>query len=66
MQIPDTDSSEYAALIEFVATSGRSRTHPRVNDKAQSLIARMWSVRARAMTQSLAALAKAAFVDRKS
>ncbi len=50
MHIPDTDTSEYAALIEFAATSGRSRIHPSVNDNADALIARMFSARARAMT----------------
>lgn len=59
MQVPDTDTSEYAALIEFAATSGRSRVHPSVQENASELIARMLSSRAKAMTQSLAALAKA-------
>ncbi|VTU30247.1 hypothetical protein SRS16CHR_04634 [Variovorax sp. SRS16] len=60
MQVPDTDTSEYAALIEFVATSGRSRSHPSVIENAGELIANMWSSRAKAMTQSLATMAKAA------
>lgn len=60
MQVPDTDTSEYAALIEFVATSGRSRSHPSVIENAGELIADMWSTRAKAMSQSLAAMAKAA------
>ena len=34
MHIPDTDTSEYAALIEFAATSGRSCTHPNVEKNA--------------------------------
>ena len=59
MQIPDTDTSEYAALIEFAATSGRSRVHPTVEKNADQLIARFWSARAQAMTQALAAVAKA-------
>jgi hypothetical protein len=59
MQVPDTDSSEYAALIEFAATSGRTRSHPAVEKKAGELISRMWASRASAMTQSLSALAKA-------
>jgi hypothetical protein len=59
MQVPDTDTSEYAALIEFAATSGRSRIHPSVKENASELIVRMLTDRARAMTQSLAALAKA-------
>lgn len=60
MHIPDTDTSEYAALIEFAATSGRSRIHPNVEKSADQLIARFWSARARAMTEALAAMAKAA------
>ncbi|OUM00244.1 hypothetical protein [Variovorax sp. JS1663] len=60
MQIPDTDTSEYAALIEFAATSGRSRVHPHVEKNADQLIARFWSTRAQAMTQALTAMAKAA------
>ena len=64
MHIPDTDTSEYAALIEFAATSGRSRIHPSVNDNADALIARMFSARARAMTDSLTAMARAALQQR--
>lgn len=60
MHIPHTDTSEYAALVEFAATSGRSRSHPSVEKNAGQLIARFWSARAQAMTESLAALAKAA------
>lgn len=59
-QIPATDSSEFADLMDFIATSGRTRNSPFVTDNAEPLIARMWSGRAKAMTQSLAALAKAA------
>ncbi|VTU40628.1 hypothetical protein H4CHR_05350 [Variovorax sp. PBS-H4] len=65
MHIPDTDTSEYAALIEFAATSGRSRIHPNVEKNAGQLIARFWSTRARAMTEALAAVAKAA-TERRS
>jgi len=60
MHIPDTDTSEYAALVEFAATSGRSRIHPHVEQNAAQLIARFWSARAQAMTEALAAMAKAA------
>ena len=64
MQIPDTDTSEYAALIEFAVTSGRLRSHPGVEHNADQLIARFCSARARAMTDALAALAKAASLRR--
>lgn len=60
MQVPDTDTSEYAALIEFMATSGRSRAHPSIKEKADGIIKHVWSARAQAMTESLTALAKAA------
>ncbi|GAA4350753.1 hypothetical protein GCM10023165_38340 [Variovorax defluvii] len=64
MQIPDTDTSEYAALIEFAATSGRSRVHPSIVKNADQLSAHFLSGRAQAMTQALAAVAKAAFQTR--
>ncbi len=57
---PNPDTSEFAALMDFVATSGRSRNHPFVADNADQLVARMWSSRAKAMTLSLATAAKAA------
>ncbi|MDR6538729.1 hypothetical protein [Variovorax soli] len=60
MHIPDTDTSEYAALVEFAATSGRSRSHPNVEKNADQLIAHFWSARAHAMTEALGAMAKAA------
>ena len=60
MHIPDTDTSEYAALVEFAATSGRSRSHPNVEKNAAQLIAHFWSARAQAMTEALSAMAKAA------
>jgi len=60
MRTPDTDTSEYAALVEFAATSGRSRTHPAVVANADKLIAHFWSARAQAMTQALTAMARAA------
>ena len=65
MDRPDTDTSEYAALIEFVATSGRSRGHPKVEQKAGELVSRMWGPRASAMTQSLGAMAKAAIGSKR-
>jgi hypothetical protein len=61
MQPLDTDTSEYAALIEFAATSGRSRVHPAVTgDNADKLIAQFCLARAQAMTQAFEAVAKAA------
>lgn len=59
-QVPASDSSEFAALMDFVATSGRTRNHVYVEEKADQLVARMWSRRAKAMTLSLASAARAA------
>lgn len=59
-QVPQPDSSEFAALMDFVATSGRSRNHPFVSENADKLVARMWSGRAKAMSLSLLTAAKAA------
>jgi hypothetical protein len=56
---PETDSSEFADLMDFIATSGRTRTGAFVNENADKLVAQMWAGRAQAMTQSLVAVAKA-------
>ena len=58
-QIPDTDSSEFADLMDFIATSGRTRNGPFVNENADELATHLWSNRAREMTQSLFAMARA-------
>jgi hypothetical protein len=58
-QIPDTDSSEFADLMDFIATSGRTRNSPFVNENAEKLASHLWSNRARAITQSLFAVARA-------
>jgi hypothetical protein len=59
-QAPQPDSSEFAALMDFIATSGRTRSHPSVSEDASKLVEQMWSGRAKAMTLSLAAMARAA------
>jgi len=59
-QAPKPDSSEFAALMDFVATSGRTLSHPTIAAHADQLAAQMLAGRARAMTLSLAALARAA------
>jgi hypothetical protein len=46
--------------MDFIATSGRVHSHPSITENADALAATMWSGRAKAMTQSLAAMAKAA------
>jgi len=57
---PKPDSSEFAALMDFVATSGRTVNHPAVMQKADKLASEMLAGRAKAMTLSLAAMARAA------
>ena len=59
-QIPDTDSSDFADLMDFIATSGRTRNGAFVNENADQLVMNMWAGRAQAMTQSLVPVAKAA------
>jgi len=58
-QIPDTDSTDFADLMDFIATSGRTRNGTFVNENAEQLVTSMWADRAQAMTQSLVAVAKA-------
>lgn len=59
-QIPDTDSTDFADLMDFIATSGRTRNGAFVNENADQLVMNMWAGRAQAMTQSLVAVGKAA------
>ena len=61
-QIPDTDSTDFADLMDFIATSGRTRNGAFVNENADQFVMNMWADRAQAMTQSLVAVAKASSV----
>ena len=58
-QIPDTDSSAFADLMDFIATSGRTRNHGFVTENADQLVSHMWADRAQAMTLALTTMAKA-------
>lgn len=58
-QIPDTDSSAFADLMDFIATSGRTRNQGFVTENADPLVSHMWADRAQAMTLSLTTMAKA-------
>ena len=58
-QIPDTDSSAFADLMDFIATSGRTRSSGFVTDNAEQLVSHMWADRAQAMVASLTTMAKA-------
>ena len=57
--VPDTDSTDFADLMDFIATSGRTRNGTYVNENADQLVQQMWAGRAQGMTQSLVAIAKA-------
>jgi hypothetical protein len=57
---PDTDSDDFADLMDFIATSGRTRNGAFVTENAEKLVNQMWAGRAQAMTQSLVAVANAA------
>ena len=58
-QIPATDSSDFADLMDFLATSGRTRNEGFVTENAEQLVSQMWAARARAMTMALTTMAKA-------
>lgn len=58
-QIPDTDSDAFADLMDFIATSGRTRNSGFVTENADLLVSRMWADRAQAMTLSLTTMARA-------
>lgn len=57
---PDTDSEDFADLMDFIVTSGRTRNGTFVTENAEKLVNQMWAGRAQAMTQSLIAMANAA------
>ncbi|MGJ7489036.1 hypothetical protein [Variovorax sp. ZT4R33] len=59
MSFPRPDTSEFAALLDFVATSGRSREQLKPSQNADALAAQMLAPRARAMTTALLTIAKA-------
>lgn len=59
MSSPHPDTSEFAALLDFVATGGRAREQLKPTQNAQALEAQMLAPRARAMTTTLLTIAKA-------
>ncbi|MDM0122535.1 hypothetical protein [Variovorax arabinosiphilus] len=59
MSSPDPDTSEFAALLDFVATGGRAREQLKSTQNAEHLAAQMLAPRARAMTTALLTIAKA-------
>lgn len=59
MPSPDPDTSEFAALLDFVATGGRAREQLKSTQNAEQLAAQMLAPRAHAMTTTLLTIAKA-------
>jgi len=59
MSFPHPDSSEFAALMDFVATGGRTRDGLEAHRDPDALSAQLLAPRARAMTASLVTIAKA-------
>jgi len=60
MHRPDTDTSEYAALVEFIASGGRSTASLKPSQDVSGVVRHALSERAKAMTQSLVTIARAA------
>lgn len=65
MQTPNPDTSEYAALIEFIATGGRYSTSLKREQDAGAVVRHALARRATAMTQSVLAIAGAVLQLRK-
>lgn len=59
MSSPHPDTSEFAALLDFVATGGRAREQLKPTQSGDHLAAQMLAPRARAMTTALVTIAKA-------
>lgn len=64
MNSPHPDTSEYAALVEFIATGGRSREPLKRGQDAAAVVRHALAHRASAMTQAVVAVACAA-IQRK-
>jgi len=64
MDRPDTDTSEYAALIDFIATGGRSTAALKPTQDVSGVVRHALADRAKAMTQSLVTIARAALPNR--
>ena len=64
MHNPHPDTSEYAALVEFIATGGRSRAPLKPGQDASAVIRHALAQRASAMAQAIVAVASAA-IQRK-
>ena len=60
MHNPHPDTSEYAALVEFIATGGRSREPLKPGQDVAAVVRHALAKRAGAMTQAVVAVARAA------
>jgi len=58
MQTPRPDTSEYAALLDLVATGGRDRSSLKPGQNLDGLLQAVWRRRARATTQALLLIAR--------
>ena len=64
MDCPHPDTSEYAALVEFIATGGRSRESLKRGQDVAAVVRHALADRASAMTQAVVAVASAAIARR--
>lgn len=53
MQMPHPDTSEYAALVDFIATGGRSRDQLKRGQDASALIRQVVGERARTAVRAV-------------
>lgn len=64
MHSPRPDTSEYAALVDFIATGGRSRDTLKATQNPQEVVRHALAPRARAVAQAVVAVARAALTRR--
>ena len=65
MDKPNPDTSEYAALLEFITTGGRYQDSLKRDQDPSAVIRHALGDRAKAMAQSVVAVASAAVYPRK-
>jgi len=58
MDFPSPDTSEYAALLDFMATGGRDRSSLKPGQDTRPVVRHALQRRARAMTQALVVVAR--------
>ena len=65
MNNPNPDTSEYAALLEFITTGGRYQGSLKHSQDPGAVVRHALAGRAKAMAQSVVAVARAAVEQRK-